>query len=131
MGYDFISYYDRHVHLHDSTIWALRHFLMGASEGQDNIHRFFAGWQWMGPGVYGGTDLHEYIAGDQERVEQLKGVFNNARETIAGFGDAIPLVYLDQHLRTETAWHTKPLSTAVLMDAIDQVNAMVIAEEST
>ena len=123
MGHDFITLHDRHVHLHDMTIWTLRHFCVVASVDVDrDTQPFFAAWQTHGPGVFTGTDLHEF--GDAPRLDLLRRVFVRAREIIAGFGDSIPLAYLEDHINKTGFRYTQDAPTANIVDAVDRILAM-------
>ena len=123
MGHDFITLNDRHVHLHDMTIWTLRHFCIVASVDVDrDTQPFFAAWQRLGPGVFTGTDLHDF--GDDDRLDLLRRVFVRAREIIVAFGDSIPLSYLEDHINLKTFCHTQDLAVSDLTDALDRILAM-------
>ena len=74
MGWDYVNYGERYVHLHDMELWALRHFLTDAAhrlaaELPDKLFaeagEFFASWSWPGPGVVIGADLGRFVRGDR------------------------------------------------------------------
>ena len=123
MGHDFITLDDRNVHLHDMTILTLRHFCVVASVDVDrDTQPFFAAWQCHGPGVFTGTDLHEF--GDAARVDLLRRVFVRAREIITAFGDSIPLSYLEDHINQKGFRYTDDAPTAQLTEAVDRILSM-------
>jgi hypothetical protein len=75
MGWDYVDYGARHVHLHDMQIWSLRHFLADAARhlalgSRDVLFavaiEFFASCAWHGPGVVTGTDLGQFIRGNRQ-----------------------------------------------------------------
>jgi hypothetical protein len=71
MGWDYVDYHDRHIHLHDLELWALRHFLADAAGSlaaedphpglSEQAWAFFGAWDWPGPGVEIGTTLDEFV----------------------------------------------------------------------
>ena len=126
MGHYYISLKDRHVLLHDMTIWSLRHFcVVAASEIDCSVEQFFAGWQWHGPGVFTGTDLHEFAGDDARRLALLHEAFVSAQSLVLKFGDEIPLDYLKDNINLRCAYFTKPLKVRELTDAISQIIEML------
>jgi hypothetical protein len=122
MGHDYITYNDRHVHLHDMTLWSLRHFLILAASDLDHcVLEYVTAWRWQGPGVFTGTDLHEFVGDDITRVSLLRDVFIRARSIIREFGDSISLEYLELHMNLKMAYYAEPLRTSKLTDAIEKV----------
>lgn len=116
MGHDFIEYEGRFEHFNDMGIWVLRHFLieearsMYLSDQDDkaiqDLCQYFERWDWLGPGVWLGLNLSEFVSGQEKRRALLEDVLDRAARRIEGFGEAIPLEYLKSHVDTPVAYHT-------------------------
>ena len=135
MGHDFIWYRDRHVHLDDMTIWTIRHFCLAAIDAirsEENaqiaeleaIDAYFRGWQWIGPGVYLGTKADDFIGTNVERAILVKGVVHRAELIVQGFGAAIPLDYLRQHINRQDAYYTEPQPARFIIEGLRQLESM-------
>ena len=112
MGWDFVTYGDRHAHLHDLQLWTLRHFFADAaaelaaevptSAVFAEAREFFMGWGWPGPGVVTGIELGEFVRASPEREQVLVRVCDNALARLRGFGGVVPLDYLDDHVNADS-----------------------------
>lgn len=109
MGHDFITYHDRHVHLHDAVIELLQHFFLeeaGSAQPSDlntdeetltSLRSFFEAWESAGPGVWMGTDFTIFVQGQPERRDVLRIFLERVSERVKRFGDLIPMTYLNGH----------------------------------
>lgn len=112
MGHDYIDYGNRHVHIPDMDIWTLRHFFIHVARAAtpddfnadastlELMSEFFEKWQWLGPGVVVGTDLTDFVNGEPSRRSSLERLLDRTIQYLSGFGDLIPLEYLQEHVNT-------------------------------
>ncbi len=136
MGHDFIEYEGRFEHFNDMGIWVLRHFLieearsMYLSDQDDkaiqDLCQYFERWDWLGPGVWLGLNLSEFVSGQEKRRALLEDVLDRAARRIEGFGEAIPLEYLKSHVDTPVAYHTGAEPTDRLVQQIKRISRMLL-----
>ena len=138
MGHDYIDYGERSIRLRDSDIWELRHFLgRQASEagpadlGVDGptlrlLLSHLGSWAWHGPGVVTGTDLPEFVRQDPRRRDALVRLFRRTIARLEGFGGAVPLAYLQEHLDHGTLiQYVGPRPTGRLVEALEGLVELV------
>jgi len=137
MGHDYIDYEDRHVRLSDWDIWTLRHFFQHVSEttGHDDLGtdqatalllcRFIRDWDWVCPGVVVGTNISTFVEGHADRVQVLQSLFRRTIAYLHGFGDVIPLEYLQRHVNTPIAIYMVEQPTQRFVKAIEILSEML------
>jgi hypothetical protein len=120
MGHDYIKYEGHHERFSDSDLWTLRHFFIeqarlieAADSNKDTtaLCQFFEAWNWLGPGMFVGTDFSEFVLSQRPRLELLFQLLQLAGDHIAEFGEIISVEYLNTHLRTPTFWFIRPQPT--------------------
>jgi hypothetical protein len=138
MAHDFIDYKDKHARVDDLTLWTLRHFFIASAQmmntrdsnrdrtSYQELCEFFESWKWLGPGVFSGTDLSVFVKDQEFRVKLLSQVFESAIETIKGFGEKIPMTYLDEHINTPLAYFTKEPNTQRFVDTIVHLQDILV-----
>jgi hypothetical protein len=111
MGWDHISFGQESELFKDSDLWVLRHFLveqarlMKTTDPSQNIsmlREFFERWDWLGPGVFAGTDFSTYVMNHQARWELLLKLLQFTGDRISEFGETIPSEYLNSHTNRES-----------------------------
>ncbi len=137
MGHDYIDYEDRFIRLSDWDIWTLRHFfcrVVGNAQADDlgtnsatldALRSFFEAWDWLGPGVVVGTDLTEFVKGDQERKRVLVSCLDRTSNFIASFGSTIPLEYLQEHVNIPTAQYFVAQPTERFLNSIEGIKNLL------
>jgi len=120
MGHEYLTYKDAQVHLNDFDIWLLRHFLLQSSSDAEFI-AFANKIEWLGPGVFQGTDLYEYVRGNKEKVKVLVSALEVAKNRLASFGNTIPHHYLDKHVKLKGAYFTTEQSVIKHSENIDRI----------
>ena len=130
MGHDFIEYKEQNVRLHDFNIWMLRHFLIRASHDEDFI-KFIENIEWLGPGVFSGTELYEYVGNNKNRLKILLSSLNEAKKLIKSFGDYIPLEYLEKNVNLKSSYFTTKQPVAEYVQNIESIiEAIEVAENA-
>ena len=124
MGHDFVKYKDRHVRLHDFEIWMTRHFLIKTSQNKE-FSVFIENIEWLGPGVFVGTELHSYVNDDQEKYKILISSLANAKKAMLKFGDYIPLEYLEKNVNLNSSYFTKKQPVIRYVQAVDSIISAV------
>jgi len=120
MGHEYITYKEAHVQLNDFDIWLLRHFLLQSSSDADFI-AFANNIEWVGPGVFLGTDFYEFVAGNKEKIEVLITALENAKIRLASFGSKIPLHYLEKNVNLKGAYFKTEQSVAKHSENINKI----------
>jgi hypothetical protein len=139
MGHDYIEYEGRFEQFHDMDIWVLRHFFIEEArsmgllyqadkEAVQDLYQYFERWDWLGPGVWLGLNLSEFVSGQENRKALLVEVLNRASRRVETFGDAIPLEYLKRHAHTPMAYHTAPQPTDFPVEGISRIRNMLLAQ---
>ena len=105
MGHDFIEYKGQNIRLNDFNIWMLRHFLLCVSNDKQ-LSTFVENIEWLGPGIFTGTEFHKFVEGDSSKLVVLISTLKDAREIIKSFGEFIPLEYLEQNVNVKTSYFT-------------------------
>jgi hypothetical protein len=138
MGWDFVTYGDRHARLHDMQLWALRHFLAdaaGALAAEEpapapfaEAQAFFAGWGWPGPGVVTGTGLDEFVRGSPERERALVRVCDRAVARLRDFGEVVPLSYLEAHVNADSPGgvYVADRPSASFVEGVERVRDLLV-----
>ena len=103
MGHEYITYKSEHVLLDDFDLWMLRHFLLQSSSDPQFV-AFVNNIEWVGPGVYLGTNLYDYTEDIDVRIGILISALENSKKRLASFGDTIPLDYLENNVNLERAY---------------------------
>ena len=120
MGHDFIKYEERHECFSDFDFWILRHFFLEQSRSLEEacpssdtkgLREFLEAWDWLGPGVFVGTDLSRFISGSHARWELMLELLQRSGDHVAAFGEHIPLSYLEAHINCPNAYCTAPQPT--------------------
>lgn len=137
MGHDFITFRNEAVHLHDLVIWTLRHFFLREiqnhqpsdfdtdTESLDCLKRSLEGWNRLGPGVFYGTDLTEFVQDEEDRRLLLVTLFRRTIESLRHFGDTIPQDYLEKYINSKTAGYTSGCPTERIILAVQKLSQMV------
>jgi hypothetical protein len=116
MGWDSIEYAGHREQFNDFDLWTLRHFFIETARAMEaaepnrdttQLREFFEEWDWLGPGVFTGTNISEYVLDSHPRWALLLQLLQKAGDRISGFGESIPLDYLVAHVSTRTAYFTK------------------------
>jgi hypothetical protein len=127
MGHTMIGFAGAWKPFHDCDLWAIRHFLLleasaRASATRDpgivEILSFLQEWDWLGPGVWLGVDLEEFIERSPSCRELLVGVIIAGKKRIEAFGDAIPLDYLRQNLSRSDLSFSASYPTNLLTESL-------------
>jgi len=131
MGHDLIKYEAHHEVFHDFHLWLLRHFFVEQSRALENaqpskdrteLRKFFEDWDWLCPGVVVGTDFSLFISRSHARWELMFQLLQRAGDRIAGFGDDIPLSYLEEHINLQwLAYCTKAQPTKPFLVDIGRI----------
>jgi hypothetical protein len=130
MGHDYITYHGHHERFSDFDLWTLRHFfieqagfIQTADSNDDTtaLRQFFEAWDWLGPGVFIGTDFSQFVLDKRPRWELLLQVLQRTGDRIAEFGEVIPMDYLNAHVRTRVAWFTRPQPTREYLIGIGRI----------
>jgi hypothetical protein len=138
MGHDFITYEGDHELFNDFDLWTLRHFFlaealaMEASQATDDmtaLRLFVEQWDWLGPGVFTGTDLSDYVSERRTRWELLLQLLQRAGDRIAGFGESVPLDYLTAHVSTPSAYFTQAQPTRLYLICIGRICTLLSKHE--
>jgi hypothetical protein len=108
MGWDSIVYKDRHQLFDDMDLAALRHFLVVEAESLDcsdddsaALKTYVLGWNWLCPGVVTGTEPDTYLQDSKTRKAKLLELLNLTAKRIAGFGEEVPLDYLEREINSD------------------------------
>jgi hypothetical protein len=137
MGWDYIDYRDRNVHLHDLQLWALRHFLadaagsLAAEEPQsvayEEARGFFMSWDWPGPGVMTGTSLDNFAQGNHDRERVLVRICDRATDRLQAFGEVVPLEYLVAYINANSPGgvYTSPQPSHAFVQGIEQIRGLL------
>lgn len=93
MGYDFIKFRDKNVHLHDHKnliVMALAVHVAGSAARSKGVKALLEHWtrDWHAPGVTG-TNFDEFIHSDSDR-ETVVGILVAARDLVTGMGETVP-----------------------------------------
>lgn len=142
MGWVYVDYGVRHVHLHDMQLWALRHFLANAScrlavESPNVLFaeagEFFASWDCPGPGIVTGTDLGRFVRGEPERVRALVRVCDHAIARLRTFGEMVPLAYLVAHINLDSSGgvYTVEQPTAGFIRGVEGIRELLVPHAET
>jgi hypothetical protein len=139
VGWDFVTYGDRHEVLHDMQLWAVRHFLadaagaLAAEEQSPSLFAeardYFAAWSWPGPGVVVGTGLDEFIRGSADRARALVRVCDRAIARLREFGEVVPLPYLEAHVNADSPGgaYTADRPSASFREGIERIRGLLTA----
>jgi hypothetical protein len=138
MGHDFITYGQRHVHLHDWDIWLLRHLLLteaqvvtpsdvSADEATlESLRSFIAAWRWIGPGVVMGTELNDFIQNQATRRDILLSLLHRTITRLERMGEVIPLDHLKKHVdKRRGVTFGKEQQTRRFIKALEQLREML------
>jgi hypothetical protein len=130
MGWDFITYERGQEQFKDFDLWALRHFCIEEARALESgqatpeatqLRQFFERWDWLGPGVFTGTNFSEFVLAKRSRWELLISLLQRTADRIAGFGESVPLAYLQEHVSTRTAYFTEPQPTKRYLACIGRI----------
>jgi len=130
MGHGYITYEARHDRFSDFDLWLLRHFFLEQSRALENaqpsedtreLRKFFEAWDWLGPGVVVGTDFSPFICRSHTRWQLMLQLLQRAGDRIAGFGDDIPLSYLEEHINLPWAYFTAAQPTKQFLVDIGRI----------
>lgn len=79
----------------DLDVWLMRHFLVEAASKlrQSELESELARWDWQGPGVWAAVE-ESALAGRSNLFEEAAGI-------VKGFGEEIPVEYLNDRLKLE------------------------------
>ena len=118
MGWSFVTYEQGHEQFNDFDLWTLRHFLSTETAALEaarpdvelsELRSFFECWNWLGPGVFTGTDFSSFVQGSHTRWDLVFNVLQRTADRIATFGEFIPVAYLAEHVNTTMArWSVSP-----------------------
>ena len=120
MGHEYITYKEAYVQLNDFDIWLLRHFLLQSSSDAEFI-AFANNIEWVGPGVFLGTDFYKFVAGNKEKVEVLVAALESAKKRLASFGSNISLHYLEKNVTLKGAYFKTEQSVVKHSENIDKI----------
>ena len=132
MGHDYIDLGTSHLRLNDSDIWTLRHFFCDTltrstpvqlgtdARTMEDLRRFIASWEWLGPGIVNGCDLNIF-ATTPERFSLIQRMFSATRDRLREFGESIPLPYLDEHINSSFAYYLDAQPVARFTDILDSL----------
>ncbi|MFL5328939.1 MAG: hypothetical protein ACJ8C4_08475 [Gemmataceae bacterium] len=138
MGWAFVTYGDRYVHLHDMQIWALRHFLAAAASALaaeephpalfQQAREFFAAWDWPGPGVVTGTSLEKFVGGNSDRSSVLVRVCERAADRLQAFGEVVPLSCLEARVNVDSpgSVYTGEQPSAGFIRAVERIRGLLV-----
>jgi hypothetical protein len=138
MGHDFITYEDGHELFNDFDLWILRHFFVAEaraleaaqlSKDTTELRIFFETWQWLGPGVVIGTDLSLFIARNHARWRLMLELLQRAGDRVAGFGDDVPLSYLEVNINSPTNYCTATQPTKRFLLEIGRISKLLVKYE--
>lgn len=129
MGHDYLEYKDKNIRLNDFNIWMLRHFLIKASKDKE-LCDFFTKIEWHGPGVFSGTELHEFTKCNKTKVNELISTLTEAKKLIENFGDFIPLTYLQENVNLKSSYFTSQQSVKEYSENIDSLLAVIMEAEN-
>jgi hypothetical protein len=137
MGWDYVTYGDRHVHLHDLQLWALRHFLADAAGSLaaeephpaafEEAQNFIAAWSWPGPGVVIGTTLDGFVQGSPDRERVLVQVCDRAADRLRALGEVVPLAYLEARVNADSPGgvYTGPQPSSSFVQGIERIRSLL------
>lgn len=140
MGWDFVTYGDRHACLQDMQLWALRRFLSDAAESLategpksapfEQAKAFFESWDWLGPGVMVGVELNGFVQGVPDRAQVLARVCDRACDRLRTFGEVVPLAYLEAHINADSPggvyWIDQP--TAEFIRGVERIRGLLVSD---
>jgi hypothetical protein len=130
MGWDSITYEGGQEQFKDFDLWALRHFFVEEARVLESVHpsqdaselrQFFERWDWLGPGVFTGTNFSEFVLAKRSRWDLLFSHLQRTADRIAQFGQSVPLAYLQEHLSTRTAYFTEPQPTRHYLACVGRI----------
>jgi hypothetical protein len=127
MGHSYVEVADRGVFVNDGHLTLLRHFIEAegrrllAERDADAILRqsfeqFLGGFVDCGPGVFL-IDFAPMLG----QTEFLFGVFDRVAQRLRGFGGAIPLAYLEEHINTPVVHWLADADTGPVLRALRRV----------
>jgi hypothetical protein len=115
MGWDYVEYRGIYEQFNEFDLWTLRHFFVEEalqmesdqpSEDTAKLREFFEAWDWYGTGVFVGTNFSDFVGDSRTRWELLLQLLHRAGDRIAGFGESIPVDYLNTHLANRGGYFT-------------------------
>jgi hypothetical protein len=136
MGHDYIDIGTPHLRLNDFHIWTLRHFFCDAiatsttdaletdHETLCDLRSYIESWEWLGPGIVTGCDFNTF-ATSPSRLQLVRALLFATRKRLAGFGNSIPLDYLDKHINTSQAYYLDAQPVGTFTDIIDRLLALI------
>ena len=128
MGHDFIEYKNQYVRLNDFNIWMLRHFLLRASN-DDEMSKFIESIEWLCPGVFSGTELHNFVSDDKTKLTILISTLKEARRLVEAFGEYIPLDYLEKNVNLKSSYFTAKQPTSEYVQNIESILCAITEAE--
>lgn len=129
MGHSFIEYKNQIVRLHDFNVWVIRHFLLGASNDKE-FSEFVENIEWVGPGVFLGTKLHEFVKDDKSRLAVLVSALEGAMDLIKSFGEFVPLSYLEKNINQELSYFMTDQPTDMYVQDVKNILSVISNVES-
>lgn len=138
MGWDFIEYEGHLEQFDDFDLWTLRHFFVTQAQAMEtaqpnpeltDLREFFECWDWLGPGVFTGTNFSKCVLKSRSRWELLVQLLQLTGDRISAFGESIPLDYLETHINSRTAYFTQPQPTQRYLLCIGRINTLLSKHE--
>lgn len=138
MGHDFVKYNRDGELLNDLDLWILRHFFLQAVRAKESaqpsleaseLRGFFESWEWLGLGVFTGTDLAQFVSEQRPRWGLLLEVAQSAADRISDFGASIPQSYLTEQIQTPMVRYGQALPTKPLLACIGRVCKLLSRHE--
>lgn len=130
MGHEYVEYKNQSVRLHDLNIWMLRHFLLEASENEQ-LSTFVENIEWLGPGVFTGTALHDFVKDDKAKLDVLILALEKAKNLIESFGEFIPLSYLEENVNLKSSYFTAKQPSNEYSQSIESILNAIKKVENT
>jgi hypothetical protein len=88
--------------------------------------RFFESWDWICPGVCTGTDIGAFVQDRSDRLQCLNRVLETTIEYLKGFGEVIPLAYLQENVNTATAIYMAPQPIERFVTSIERLRMLLL-----
>jgi hypothetical protein len=138
VGWDVITYKDRHQIFNDFDLATLRHFLLRELEtysGNDAdsvaLKEYLAEWEWLCPGVVMGTEPDGYLGESAERKKLLLELVDRTVKRISAFGSEVSLDYFERHVNTaaefraQGARYTQAQPVSSFLDALEKYKKLI------
>ena len=138
MGWDTFDYKGKQQYFHDGNLWILRHFILEEARNLESADseivaakKFAERWEWLVPGVYGGTELDPALGGVPAKEKAMLELLNRTIGRLRGFGGLIPLPYLEEHINEGLCRYTGDQDTERFIELAQSLIRLIDPESDS